>query len=278
VLWVVDHILRLHRCLSYRVQVDALQMTASDGIVRLSYSLSQQPNSAPTFQHEMGQYCFVNIPEISQLAWHPFTISSCPRDVMITHHIKQQCAEDGKGPNNQWTNRLVQFAKQLQQHQEQRQRSPEVLSSILRNLVVNIDGPYGFPLNISKYRCILFLGGGIGITPLHACYRHIFQCCYGVTSGYSSYDNNVNGRRNDDTKTWMYYHLQKVRLVWAVKERKDMLVFEESVSARQRFRFKCLGLRKHVCSYMVYQEHTCSSKIIILALATTQPRRALNSA
>jgi len=34
--------------------------------------------------HRMGQYMFVNVPEISLLAWHPFTISSAPSDGITT--------------------------------------------------------------------------------------------------------------------------------------------------------------------------------------------------
>ena len=38
--------------------------------------------------HSMGQYCYLNIPRISRLEWHPFTISSAPVDMVTTHHIK----------------------------------------------------------------------------------------------------------------------------------------------------------------------------------------------
>ena len=32
------------------------------------------------FEFEMGQYVFLNFPEISLYQWHPFTISSSPYD------------------------------------------------------------------------------------------------------------------------------------------------------------------------------------------------------
>jgi hypothetical protein len=60
----------------------------SDGVVKLSYRVSSikfNPNFLSTgllyakesykaLQHDMGQYVWINIPEIDQLAWHPFTI------------------------------------------------------------------------------------------------------------------------------------------------------------------------------------------------------------
>ncbi|CAN0463399.1 unnamed protein product, partial [Hapterophycus canaliculatus] len=38
--------------------------------------------------HDAGQYVFINVPSISLLEWHPFTISSCPDDRETTHYIK----------------------------------------------------------------------------------------------------------------------------------------------------------------------------------------------
>ena len=39
-------------------------------------------------RHKMGQYAFINIPMISPLEWHPFTISSGPYQRQTTFHIK----------------------------------------------------------------------------------------------------------------------------------------------------------------------------------------------
>ena len=40
------------------------------------------------FQYHCGQYAFINVPRVSVLQWHPFSISSAPHDSDVTFHIK----------------------------------------------------------------------------------------------------------------------------------------------------------------------------------------------
>ena len=47
-------------------------------------------------------------------------------------------------------------------------------------LTINIDGPYGIPLDMSKHRSILLVAGGIGITPLFASYKHMYLSSQGA--------------------------------------------------------------------------------------------------
>lgn len=68
----------------------------------------------------MGQYYFVNFPALSFTEWHPFSVSSGPREDEIEIHIR------GLGDH---TNRLVKFAEE----KEKMNQSTHVL----------IDGPYG---------------------------------------------------------------------------------------------------------------------------------------
>jgi len=49
---------------------------------------------------EVGQFVLLNVPAISTLEWHPFSISSAPVDSETTHHIKvsdQNCPQSLKG-------------------------------------------------------------------------------------------------------------------------------------------------------------------------------------
>ena len=92
-----------------------------------------RPSQRPLY-HSMGQYCFINIPDISQLAWHPFTISSTPNDTIVTHHIRSRGAD-------QWTGRLSRLVQTVEGDQ-----------SLLERVVINVDGPYGVPIAADKYK------------------------------------------------------------------------------------------------------------------------------
>ncbi len=59
---------------------------------------------------------------------------------------------------------------------------------------------------------MLLVGGGVGVTPLHSIFKHIYLAHMG-------------------TDRWSYAHMKKVRLVWAVRNYADISIFEESVSS-----------------------------------------------
>ncbi|CAN0472537.1 unnamed protein product, partial [Laminaria digitata] len=65
------------------------------------------------------------VPAISLLEWHPFSISSCPDDRESTHHIKDM------GPKT-FTGKL------------------RMLATLGAQVKMNVDGPYGFPLEVSR--------------------------------------------------------------------------------------------------------------------------------
>ena len=44
---------------------------------------------SPSFKYKAGQYLFLNVPAVSSLQWHPFTITSAPDDPYVSVHICQ---------------------------------------------------------------------------------------------------------------------------------------------------------------------------------------------
>ncbi len=42
----------------------------------------------PSMHNKPGQYLFLNVPEVSALEWHPFTISSAPEEDFVSVHIR----------------------------------------------------------------------------------------------------------------------------------------------------------------------------------------------
>jgi len=96
------------------------------------------------FTFESGQYCFINIPQLSSLQWHPFSISSSPESPQtFSFHIKSMGRKT-------WTDQLFQLVKQ----------NPN-------NLVVKVDGPFGAKsLKPEQYQVCVLYCGGVGATPM----------------------------------------------------------------------------------------------------------------
>jgi len=180
-LWAADHALRLYHCLGTSVRVERATVEGDGNIVHLSYSVSRPQSilslrnpfsktAYATLEHSAGQYCYINIPQVSQLAWHPFTISSTPSDSSTHHHIKSM-------GQDQWTERLLLVVRGIDSGHGGAEPS---LAYLNRRISVNIDGPYGIPLDPSPYRCALLVAGGIGITPLYATFKQWYESSRGA--------------------------------------------------------------------------------------------------
>ena len=98
---------------------------------------------------------YINVPDISPLEWHPFSISSAAEDEVTTHHIKTL------GPGT-FTHRLAEVTAEAS------------AEGRLGQLRVNIDGPYGVPLEYQRYEKIIFVAGGIGITNIHSSFKTLY--------------------------------------------------------------------------------------------------------
>eukprot|EP00662_Eupelagonemidae_sp_cell21_P008015 gene8015-17145_t len=100
------------------------------------------------FEYKGGQYVFIAVPELSMFEWHPFSLSSAPHQGDISLHVRVLGG---------WTRRL-------------RDLSLKGGGAGLRVRVL-LDGPYGAPgvdLDSDRYKCVLCVSGGIGITPLQS--------------------------------------------------------------------------------------------------------------
>lgn len=97
---------------------------------------------------DIGQFVYLNVPAISKLQWHAFTISSSPRTSPTSLTILAKSLGD-------WTENLVEHA------QECRDKS--------KLPVMYMDGYYGASLaGYDEYSTVCLVGGGIGSTPLFA--------------------------------------------------------------------------------------------------------------
>lgn len=118
-----------------------------------------------------GQFCFLNVPELSYYEWHPFSITSGPDDDFLSFHIQ------GVG---RWTNNLYQLCKERFGQAEDADFSHTSKHNDLESgtdtdgeashkeqlLLLHVDGPFGSPAqDHSAFTCLLLVGAGNGVTP-----------------------------------------------------------------------------------------------------------------
>jgi len=105
------------------------------------------------FNFRPGQYAFLNIPQLSKFQWHPFSISSNPSQHYISFHIKDMSKLS-------WTRRLAGLSMD---------------GTFGPELVVNVDGPYGYPPDYLDFEVLILVAGGVGITPVHSILMDLYQ-------------------------------------------------------------------------------------------------------
>uniref|UniRef100_A0A8B9HBD9 NADPH oxidase 2 n=1 Tax=Astyanax mexicanus TaxID=7994 RepID=A0A8B9HBD9_ASTMX len=114
------------------------------------------------FKMEVGQYIFMQCPSISQLEWHPFTLTSAPEEDHFSVHIRivgdwtqalySACGGDKTGVQDAWE--LPKMA---------------------------VDGPFGTASeDVFRYEVVMLVGAGIGVTPFASIlksvwYKHVQQ-------------------------------------------------------------------------------------------------------
>lgn len=122
-----------------------------------------------------SMYVFINIPVISNIEWHPFTIVSSPLSDYITLYIENL---------GDWTNDLYNIVSNNQPIDN-----------------IYIDGPVNSPSeNYSKYDISLMICGGIGVTPFISILKYI-------ATGVYNYNklNSLNIRNLSDKKVYFYW-------------------------------------------------------------------------
>uniref|UniRef100_A0A8C2D6L5 NADPH oxidase 1 n=1 Tax=Cyprinus carpio TaxID=7962 RepID=A0A8C2D6L5_CYPCA len=90
----------------------------------------------PGFKMQVGQYVFLNCPAISQLEWHPFTMTSAPEEDFFSVHIRLV---------GDWTEKMA------------------------------VDGPFGTASeDVFDYEVSMLVGAGIGVTPFASILKSIW--------------------------------------------------------------------------------------------------------
>ncbi|XP_042274029.1 NADPH oxidase 1 [Thunnus maccoyii] len=104
------------------------------------------------FKMEVGQYVFLNCPAISQLEWHPFTMTSAPEEDFFSIHIRSA---------GDWTDKLISIMQQLPEGEQ----GPKM----------GVDGPFGTASeDVFDYEVSMLVGAGIGVTPFASILKSIW--------------------------------------------------------------------------------------------------------
>jgi respiratory burst oxidase len=110
-----------------------------------------------------GMYAFINVPKVSCLEWHPFTLTSAPCDDFIEFHFAR--AGDWTGHVHDLLEDLC--ADPLTEEEGQSNSNQAVSTAIPKDLVVKVEGPVGASSQgFSDHPIVVLIGAGIGVTPM----------------------------------------------------------------------------------------------------------------
>lgn len=226
-LYVLDRVLRVAagRCRPFVVARASAEITE---VTRLEVKPRNASPGAAALNFKAGQYCFLNVPAISSLEWHPFSISSAPGRSSFTFHIKNMGDET-------WTGKLAALA------------AASASSSSDSLMDINVDGPYGDPgIALQDYRSLLLVAGGIGVTPVASILEDLLQ--------------RMEEQPSSDSLP------QLVNLVWVVKDPLCLQWFSDLIHRLDRFPNRTFRLQLYVTNSLAQRQglshrvHTDSKK------------------
>ncbi|KAL6065049.1 Ferric reductase [Balamuthia mandrillaris] len=186
--WFVDRCIRAYRSATAAEIISAIHHDLG-GVGRVVSLRLRAP-----FAYRPGHYCFINVSQLSLFQWHPFTIAGADKNE-VELHIKVM----GEAT---FTSRLADAVRDG------------------LTLTVNVDGPYGLPIEFGRYQQICLVAGGIGITPCKA----IIEALAALPQAHLP-------------------HLERVVLVWSARDRKllDLLypAMAKAAANDKRFALYC---------------------------------------
>ncbi|KAJ8350435.1 hypothetical protein SKAU_G00255650 [Synaphobranchus kaupii] len=108
------------------------------------------------FHMEVGQYVFLQCPSISQLEWHPFTLTSAPEEDHLSVHIRIV---------GDWTQGLYEACGGDKPDVQEAWKLPKM----------GVDGPFGTASeDVFRYEVVMLVGAGIGVTPFASILKSVW--------------------------------------------------------------------------------------------------------
>ena len=150
-LYFIPRVLRETKCSSTKV----LDASIMEGEI-VSLKVEKPTGYTPWNKVEAGMYAFLNIPAISCVEWHPFTLTSAPHE----DHLEFALQAVGD-----WTD----SAKDLF-------GDASLEPSADSYPIIKVEGPIGASSqDFGKFPIIVLIGAGIGVTPMFSVVKHLLK-------------------------------------------------------------------------------------------------------
>ncbi|CAN1296738.1 Respiratory burst oxidase homolog protein F [Linum perenne] len=186
-LYAGERIWRAVRSDSYNVEV--LQASMLPG--KVLHLKLQKPEG---FKYKSGMYIFIQCPQISKLQWHPFSLTSGPKDDHLSVHMRAL---------GDWSYEIYGLLQEA------------ILSGRKEFPKIYIDGAYGAPSQDHvKYDIVMLIGLGIGATPFISILKDIKSQVYRKPQPFSFC------RRNGPLRAYFY---------WVTREQSSFDWFRDSL-------------------------------------------------
>ncbi|KAM7214813.1 superoxide-generating NADPH oxidase heavy chain subunit A [Rhypophila decipiens] len=219
ILWAVDRVVRF--AYNFRaIKLTSVTHYSAGDVTKLKFEGMR--TTSP------GQIAWLQIPGVSALNWHPFTIASAPsKDRAGTMAIRSL-----GGYTKKVMNLAVEATAAGADHTEQRctagstshltmtnneKNTPPTQTELPATAVsikIRLDGPYGVcRLPYFHLPIVVLVAGGIGITPAISIASHIVNIHVEAAKGSSS------------------KHHQHIHLLWTVKDARHVAWFEDELTS-----------------------------------------------
>ncbi|KAJ7956468.1 Respiratory burst oxidase [Quillaja saponaria] len=237
-LYAGERILRVIRSRFY--EVDILKASIYPGKV-----LSLKMQKPEGFSFHGGMYIFIQCPQISQLQWHPYSLTSGPQDDYLTVHIRTL---------GDWSHQMYSLFQEA------------MLKGLKGYPKVHIDGPYGAPSQDHvKYEITMLIGLGIGATPFISILKDI-----------------VNGvqKENCDNANCREYSLRKspskAYFYWVTREQSSFDWFRDIMKEISNSNQNQSVVEMHNFLTSVYQEGDVRSALIKIIQALHHAKNGID--